>query len=119
MSNDHPSHGTRNPRDRRRGYGWIVHVDAAGCAAQDLADCAGALCDLLEPYAGDVTVDEDGARVGATFSISEPNLDAASALAYGSQIFRDLATRAGLPRWPIIHAEVTQVGEQPTLRIVH
>jgi hypothetical protein len=85
----------------------------------ELADRVDELRNLFEPYGGKVDIDQDHARYGATFSISEPDLDAASALTYGYEIFRDLATRAGLPPWPIVHAEVTQVAEQPTLRIVH
>jgi hypothetical protein len=119
MSGDHPSHGGRSHRERRRGHGWVVTVDVVGIGDQDLADRARELRDLLEPYAGDVTLHHDLCRFGATFSIGEPNLDAASALSYGSEIFRDLATRAGLPFWPIVHAEVTQVVDHPTLRIVH
>jgi len=119
ISDDHPARGERRRRDRRRGYGWIITVDLAGTNAQDLSILARELSALLEPYAGDVTLDEDLCRIGATFSIGEPSLDAASALSYGSKIFRDLATRIGLPLWPIVHAEVTQVAAQPTLRIVH
>jgi hypothetical protein len=119
MSDDHPSRSVRSRRERRHGHGWIVTLDFAGSRDQSLADGAGELCCLLEPFAGDVMVDEDLSRYGATFSIAEPDLDAASALAYGSKIFRDLAARAGLPRWPIVHAEVTHVTDQPTLRIVH
>ena len=118
ISDDHPVHGERRRRDRRRGCGWIITLDVAGTSAQDLSVLARNLSALLEPYAGDVTLDDDLCRFGATFSIGEPNLDATSALSYGSKIFRDLATRAGLPLWPIIHAEVTQVADQPNLRIV-
>jgi len=119
MSGDHPSHGSRHKRTRHRTYGWTVTVDAMGDDDLDLEPHVDELRDLLEPYGGDVSRDREHAHYGATFSLSEPDLDAASALSYGSEIFRNLATRAGLPCWPIVHAEVTQVAEQPTLRIVH
>ena len=119
MSSDHPSHGSRHGRTRQRTYGWTVTVDAMGDDDADLDSRVDELRHLLQPYGGEVSRDRDHAHYGATFSLSEPDLDAASALTYGYEIFRDLATRAGLPRWPIVHAEVTQVAEQPTLRIVH
>jgi hypothetical protein len=118
MSGDHPAHGTRSARDRRRSYGWTVTLDAMGAPSSDLQASTEKFEDLLQPYGGDVTLDLDNSRYGATFSLGEPNLDAASALAYGYELFRDLATHAGLPLWPIVHAEVTQVSDQRVLRVV-
>ena len=118
MSGDHPAHGIRSARDRRRSYGWTVTLDAVGGGTADLQASAEELGDLLLPYGGNVTLDTDHARYGATFSLGEPDLDAASALAYGYELFRDLATRAGLPLWPVVHAEITQVLDQRVLRVV-
>jgi hypothetical protein len=118
MSSDHPAGGTRSPRDRRRSCGWTVTVDARGVPSSDLKEGTDELWDLIQPYGGHVTLDPDHSRYGATFALGEPDLDAASALAYGYELFRDLARRAGLPLWPIVHAEVTQVTDQRVLRVV-
>ena len=118
MPGDHPAHGIRSARDRRRSYGWTVTLDAVGAHTADLQAGADELGVLLQPYGGNVTLDTDRSRYGATFALGEPDLDAASALAYGYELFRDLATRAGLPLWPIVHAEVTQVRYPRVLRVV-
>ena len=119
MSADHPAGGARHRRGHRRSYGWVVVVDVAGNAgSEDLRDRAVELADLLQPYGGSVSLERDGSRCRATFSLGEPELDVASAMSVGCHLFRELAARAGLPPWPIVHAEITQVADHADLRIV-
>ena len=118
MSGDHPSHGTHHAHERRRVYGWVVTLDVTGVVDVDLAGPASDLGDMLQPYSGGVSFDADGTRYGASFSITQPDLDAAVALAFGVELFRSLAAHAGLPCWPIVHAEVTRVTEHGHLRLV-
>ena len=117
MSHDHPAHGTR-ARDRRRTHGWTITLDAAGVPTPDLEHRADELAILLAPYGGNVTIDDDHSCYSATFALGEPDLDAASALTYGYEMCRDLAMRAGLPLWPIVHGEVTRVSDERLLKIV-
>jgi hypothetical protein len=97
----------------------VVTLDTAGNAGSvDLEARTLVLGDLLQPYGGAVSLDHDQSRYRATFSIGEPDLDAASALTVGYHLFRDLAASAGMPTWPIVHAEITQVADHIDLRIV-
>jgi hypothetical protein len=97
----------------------VVILDAAGnTVGVDLEDRTLVLGDLLQPYGGSVSLERDQSRYRATFSICEPELDAVSALGVGCHLFRDLAARAGLPTWPIVHAEITEVADHADLRIV-
>ena len=117
MSTDHPSLSARR-RDRRRGYGWLVTVDAAGVGDADLDEKARDLADRLQPYGGAVSVRRNPTMYCATFSLGEPDLDAASAMTLGIGLFLEFAAAAELPDYPIVHAEISRIADQPALKIV-
>jgi hypothetical protein len=111
MSSEHPS--------RRRVHGWKISLEASGVGDTDLEERVTELGDLLQPYGGAVAFKPHEPQYGAEFSIGQPDLDAASALSFGTELFRDCAASAGLPGWPIVHAEVTRVSQDHShLRVV-
>jgi hypothetical protein len=119
MSAEHPAGGARHRHGHRRSHGWVVILEVAGnTGGEDFEDRMLELADLLQPYGGLVSLERDRSRYRATFSLGEPELGVASAMSVGCHLFRDLAARAGLPTWPIVHAEITQVGDHADLRIV-
>jgi hypothetical protein len=101
----------KHKRDERRRQGWTVTLDAAGEPDLDLKDCIVELTELLAPYGGAVSGRTDNSRYGATFSVDKPELDAASAVSFGCELFCELAVEAGLPAFRIVRAEVTTYAE--------
>ncbi len=119
MSSEHPSGGGRHRHGHRRSHGWVIILEAAGNTGDEDFDARMLeLADLLQPYGGSVSLERDRSRYRATFSLGEPELDVASAMSVGCHLFHELAARAGLPTWPIVHAEITQVADHADLRIV-
>ena len=91
--------------------GWTVSFEAHGDPGAIRDGTLDEFLDLLVDRGGAVNVSTAGHRYGAMFSVEEDVESAAAAVALGQDVFTELAEKAGLPPWPVVHAEALTFDE--------
>jgi hypothetical protein len=91
--------------------GWTVTIEMAAPHSVEAEVSQAAVVSMassLARYAG--VVSSEPGRIMATLTVV--GTSPARAVAAGEVIMREAVAVAGLPRWPVVHAEVMTVEEQ-------